>query len=264
MSLKKSRSVGRTTEITHIVSFKKGTPPGSHGIRYADRCRIVLGAFQSLEAEGFVSPVRRFSGIHFARWTLIDGDTRLLFTTNFDGTWEDYIGDFTREIPWSLGVIWTNCVDYPEDVPPAKKGDPWSPGAANYPLFSKFVHQYQIQADLFYAHYGHLTVRDVRHLQVFHEEAMAMLENQDGPNVTLGELQRRTMARQSEVEASYEGLPAGPFPHEDSLRQLSQADREIYARRIEVPVRELYGYDDPTMEVIMAEFGLQSSPQNVL
>ncbi len=91
-----------------------------------------------------------------------------------------------------------------------------------------------------------------------------MLENQDGPNVTLGELQRRTMARQSEVEASYEGLPAGPFPHEDSLRQLSQADRDIYARRIEVPVRELYGFDDPTMEVIMAEFGLQSSPQNVL
>ena len=169
MALKESRSVGRITEITHIVPFKKGCPEGSHGIRYADRCRIVLEAFADLEKEGFVSPVRRFSGIHFARWTLIDGDTRLLFTTNFDGTWEDYIGDFVREIPWSLGLIWCNCEGYPADT-----GD--KPGAADYPLFSKFCRHYQVPAGLFYAQYGNLSVRDIRYLQVFHEKASAALD----------------------------------------------------------------------------------------
>jgi hypothetical protein len=255
MAFKESHTVGRVTEITHIVPFKKGGPENSHGIRYADRCRIILEAFAKLESEGFVSPVRRFSGIHFARWTLIDADTRLLFTTNFDGTWEDYIGAFAREIPWSLGLIWSNCADYPADH--HAPGDPDGaliPGADDYPLFSKFVKRFQVPTGLFYAHYGNLTVKDLRHLQIFHDEASKGLASD--ASVTLGEIERRTMDRTRDVDAAYAGLPAAPFPRPECMEPMSDADRAIYRARILPPIKELYGYDAQTMESVMAEFGL--------
>jgi hypothetical protein len=253
MGYKESRTVGRVTEITHIVPFKQGGPRGLPGIRYADRCRIILESFAKLEAEGFVSPVRRFSGIHFARWTLIDGDTRLLFTTNFDGSWEDYIGAFVRQIPWSLGLIWQNCENYPLD----RKGDGGAliPGAADYALFSRFVKRYQVPAGLFYSQHGDLTVRDIRYLRVFQEEASRMLEG--GQSATLGEIQRRVMARTAAIDRAYETLPGRPFPQAPTPKPMSEADKAVFRVRIGQPLAELYrAYDDATMKEIFGEFGL--------
>lgn len=256
-SYKQSRTVGRVTEITNIVPFKKGEPEGVPGVRYADRCRIILEAFGKLELEGFVSPVRRFAGIHFARWTLVDADTRLLFTTNFDGTWEDYIGDFTREIPWSLGLIWCNCVDYPEDTPGPEKESPWKAGAEDYPLFSKWVKQYQVDAGLFYAHYGNLTVRDIRYLQTFRDEATKMMA---AGEADLGVLNQRVMAYQAAVERAHDRLPAGPFPGDDCLEEMTEDRKEVYRKRIGTPLQELYPqFNDATRSRIMSEFGLGPS-----
>ncbi|NNL84923.1 MAG: hypothetical protein HKP27_04680 [Myxococcales bacterium] len=258
MGFKDSHTVGRVTEITHIVPFKKGGWEGSHGLRYSDRCRIILESFAKLEAEGFVSPVRRFSGIHFARWTMIDGDTRLLFTTNFDGTWEDYIGAFTREIPWSLGLIWCNCEDYPVDhVKPGDTTGKLIPGAKDYPLFSKFVKRFQVPTGLFYAHHGSLTVKDIVHLQIFHEETRKALAS--GSTATLAEIERRTMEYQRDVDAAYHpdsGLASAPFPKPECMEPMPEADRAVYYQRIAPAIRSLYGYNNATMNDVMAEFGL--------
>jgi hypothetical protein len=253
MTLERSKTAGHVTEITHIVPFKTGGPIGLHGIRYADRCRIVLEAFARFEAEGFVLPVRRFSGIHFARWALIDGDTRLLFTTNFDGTWDEYIRAFVRDIPWSLGLLWQNCENYPPD----RIGDDGSviPAAADYALFSKFVDRYQVESSLFYADYGELTVRDVRYLRLFHDEAVRWLASGREP-LTLGALQQRVMARQRDVDVSYRGLPSKRFPDSRSTQQMSEADKTRYRVRVGEPIRRLYGYDDRALHAVLAEFGL--------
>ena len=252
MGYKDSRTNGRVTEITHIVPFKQGGPRALNGIRYADRCRALLESFQKLEAEGFTSPVRRFSGIHFARWQLIDGDTRLLFTTNFDGSWEDYIGAFVRQIPWSLGLIWTNCENYPLD---RKSGDRLIPGAADYTLFSRFVKRYQVPAGLFYAQHGDLTIRDVRYLRIFHQEACARLER--GESVTLGEIQRQVMLKTARVSAACRGLPSEPFPKPGCLEEMSEADKAVFRERIGFPLAKLYpAYTAATMREIFAEFGL--------
>jgi hypothetical protein len=252
MTLGRSKVAGRVSEITHIVPFKQGGPQGLHGIRYADRCRIVLEAFAELEAEGFVLPVRRFTGIHFARWALIDGDTRLLFTTNFDGSWEEYIRAFVREIPWSLGLVWQNCENYPPD----RSDDQGRAiaAAADYALFSKFVDRYQVEASLFYADYGELSVRDVRYLRVFHQEALRML--QGGAAFSLGQLQECVMARQRALDDSYRGLPSRPFPEAAAERQLSESEKAIYRTRVGTPIKRLYGYDDEALRGMFAEFGL--------
>jgi hypothetical protein len=253
MSLERSKTAGHVTEITHIVPFKPGGPVGLHGIRYADRCRIVLEAFARFEGEGFVLPVRRFSGIHFARWALIDADTRLLFTTNFDGTWDEYIRAFVREIPWSLGLLWQNCENYPSD----RIGDDGStiPAAADYALFSKFVERYQVESSLFYADYGELTVRDIRYLRVFHQEATRMLGS-GGDAPTLGALQQRVMARQRDLDFSYRGLPTRRFPDPRATDEMPEDAKAAYRVRVGEPVRRLYGYDDSALHAVLAEFRL--------
>jgi len=53
------------------------------------------------------------SSIHFAHWSLIDGGRRLLFLSNFDGSWENYLDDFIDKASVGLTGVWSNTVDFP-------------------------------------------------------------------------------------------------------------------------------------------------------
>jgi len=55
------------------------------------------------------------TSIHFARW-VITPDRRLLFVSNFDGSWESYLNDFIDQAAVGLTAIWSNTetgVGYP-------------------------------------------------------------------------------------------------------------------------------------------------------
>ena len=76
--------------------------------------RLALAVMEFLAK--FAFPPGELGGvttIHFARWVLIDDGRRLLFQSRFDGTWENYMGDFVDKLAWGLDSIWTNTVDYP-------------------------------------------------------------------------------------------------------------------------------------------------------
>ena len=77
-----SKTIGQVTELTVIAPLKPGA---------AASLRQVLGALQVSPD----SPIKQISTIHFARWVVIDNDQRLLFTSNFDGSWETYLRDFS-------------------------------------------------------------------------------------------------------------------------------------------------------------------------
>lgn len=51
--------------------------------------------------------------IHFARWVFIDNNRRLLFFSNYDGSWDSYMGDFIDRANEGLTSIWGNTVDFP-------------------------------------------------------------------------------------------------------------------------------------------------------
>jgi hypothetical protein len=51
--------------------------------------------------------------IHFARWVLLDGNKRLLFFSNFDGSWTQYLGDFIDKSGWGLNAIFGNTLLFP-------------------------------------------------------------------------------------------------------------------------------------------------------
>ena len=125
---------GQVTELTVITPITEGR---------ADILRQVLQAVDGSPD----SPIKRISTIHYARWVIFDNDTRLLFTSNFDGTWEKYLRDFVELAPDGLDNIWGNCVGYP--------------GAQPYEGFRDYVRAHQIPTDLFYAAYPDVTVKHV-------------------------------------------------------------------------------------------------------
>jgi hypothetical protein len=69
--------------------------------------------------------------IHFARWVIIKRDQwpageggkpvlnydYVLFCSNFNGTWDQYIDAFADGIPHGLDLFWYASVKYPESIP---------------------------------------------------------------------------------------------------------------------------------------------------
>lgn len=77
----------------------------------------------------------QLSFIHFAHWSIVKGkdfpklspdqpksDLKydyLIFCSNFNGTWQQYIGAFSQVIPLGLDNIWRWSIGYPGSVPDA-------------------------------------------------------------------------------------------------------------------------------------------------
>lgn len=80
---------------------------------------------------GTLSGLLGLSLIHFARWVIIRRDawpergqrqqpTRndlMLFCSNFNGTWDQYIDAFADGIPGGLDLFWYSSTKYPNSIP---------------------------------------------------------------------------------------------------------------------------------------------------
>lgn len=108
------------------------------------------------------SSVGKIATIHFARWVLIDNDTRMLFTSNFDGSFEEYLKDFVRELPTGLDRIWGNCVGYP--------------GTSPFEPFMAYVRAHSYFNNCFYAAYPDLTVKDVLNSQKWRDAGRKIVQ----------------------------------------------------------------------------------------
>lgn len=93
--------------------------------------------------------------IHFARWILMDDNRRLLFFSNYDGSWTSYIGDFVDKAKLGLTAVWGHT----DRFPPSR----WLVlgGAAYIAPFSDWSHQHNVFAPLYYRAYPSATVADL-------------------------------------------------------------------------------------------------------
>jgi hypothetical protein len=92
------------------------------------------------------------SSIHFARWVIIDNGKNLLFESNYDGNWEQYIGDFVDKASLGMDSIWGNSaasVGYPKY------------GAKDLQAFKKVIIDHQVPAAVFYTAYRFDSVRNI-------------------------------------------------------------------------------------------------------
>ncbi len=78
------KTIGQVTGLTCICPLKPGAAVAPAGAGRA--------ADQSPN-----SPIKQINTIHFARWVIFDNDTRLLFTSNFDGSWKTTCATFGED-----------------------------------------------------------------------------------------------------------------------------------------------------------------------
>jgi hypothetical protein len=114
--------------------------------------QVLAGVRQRIETGG-PTPLDDIGTVHFARWVVLpDGDDggMLLFTSNFDGPWDDYIEDFAADAADSFDAIYSNCVGWPER------------GARDIDAFKAFIRGHEVVSDVYYRAYPRATVKQVK------------------------------------------------------------------------------------------------------
>ncbi len=92
--------------------------------------------------------------IHFARWIILD-DGRLLFFSNYDGSWESYLGDFVDKANEGLTGVWSNTREFPPTTLLAFDG------ARQEERFKVWTRRNQLVTQVWYSAYPDLSVRNV-------------------------------------------------------------------------------------------------------
>ena len=126
---------GQAHELTVMVPLKPGG---------AERTRERLK-----EHAGPEGRARRdaMGNLHDMRVVFFDNDTRMLFATVFDGTWDNYIDDFASKMPDQLDALFAEAVGYP---------------GIHDPNVKDYIRKVQIEADEFYSAYPNTTVKEIR------------------------------------------------------------------------------------------------------
>ncbi|MEY2880598.1 MAG: hypothetical protein RLZZ15_2978 [Verrucomicrobiota bacterium] len=133
-----SKTIGQVTELTLIAKLKRGSAP---------KFKKILAQAQEVPNGALFA---KLPSIHFARWVIFDNDTRLLFTSNFDGSFFTYIHDFSVEAPDAMDRVFNCCVGYPKK------------GCRDFDAFKRFILDHQVPTNLFYPAYPEASVVAVR------------------------------------------------------------------------------------------------------
>ncbi|MEO8415655.1 MAG: hypothetical protein ABI472_18475 [Ginsengibacter sp.] len=93
--------------------------------------------------------------IHFARWVMIDNQQRMLFFSNFDGSWQQYLGDFIDKSGWGLTGIWSNTQKFP------RTKFLFAAGAYDEEHFLAWSRYFQVPTAVWYCAYPDLSIKNV-------------------------------------------------------------------------------------------------------
>jgi len=136
-------------QLTHLVEIKAG----SFRLRLLN---LVLGAINFLAKTVYnKGKLGGIPSIHFARWLMIDNNKRLLFFSNFDGSWESYLGDFVDKAAVGLTGVWSNTKYFPRTHNLVQKG------ATDEQQFKEWARYFQISTQVWYSAYKTLSVENI-------------------------------------------------------------------------------------------------------
>lgn len=132
--------------------------------------RVVLWLVNLLARTANKGELSGIPSIHFAHWSMIDNGRRLLFLSNFDGSWNSYLDDFIDKATYGLTAVWTNTVGFP----PTRfliYG-----GAQNEADFKSFSRDSQSPTLVWYSAYPNLTVQNIDKDSLIREDLFSTLD----------------------------------------------------------------------------------------
>lgn len=87
--------------------------------------------------------------LHSFHWAVFDNGKRLLFISNFDGSPQNYLGDFLDKLSWGLNTFYCNCVGYPIG------------GMVEVEPFYEWIRDHQAAPQVYYSAYPEDTVLNI-------------------------------------------------------------------------------------------------------
>ena len=154
-------------QLTHLVELKPGL------FRYLT-LRFVLEAIYFLAKYYYnKGKLGNIETIHFARWIIIDKGKRLLFFSNFDGSWESYLSDFTDRASAGLTAVWSNTKGFPRSRFLIYEG------AKDEQRFKAWTRRHQIYTDVWYSAYKTLTVKNINNNTEINEALFRKMSDEE-------------------------------------------------------------------------------------
>jgi hypothetical protein len=136
-------------QLSSVINIKPGF------IRSAT-LRTVLFAINFLARYVFFrGSLGSIPSIHFARWVIVDDGRRLAFFSNFDGSWESYLGEFVDRAANGLTAVWSNCVGFPRTRWLVREG------AADEQAFKSYARDRQVVTNVWYSAYKTLSMLNI-------------------------------------------------------------------------------------------------------
>ncbi|HEY2406086.1 MAG TPA: hypothetical protein VGI10_08785 [Polyangiaceae bacterium] len=138
---------GMQNALTHVVPLKLGRARLfvlRHAHAYIDR--MAKRHFDDIGQLGGIPT------IHFAKWLLLEDGKRLLFFSNYDSSWESYLGDFVDQAAIGLNLAWTSTDAYPRTF------FLMAGGAKDEERFKAWSRAHQRPTQVFYAAYPELSI----------------------------------------------------------------------------------------------------------
>ena len=137
----------------HMVSITQRKPGPVRQFTLRLAFWIVTQLASKLYRPGFLSGI---GTIHFARWVSLPGTDRLLFFSNYGGSWESYLEDFITRAHTGLTSIWSNTVGFPYARNLIEKG------ATDGERFKRYARRSMAGTPFWYSGYPTLTTANIR------------------------------------------------------------------------------------------------------
>jgi cytochrome P450/deferrochelatase/peroxidase EfeB len=94
--------------------------------------------------------------IHFARWFRLPKTGKLVFLTNYDGSWESYLEDFITKAHYGQTAVWSNGIGFP------RTRFLILDGAEDGSGFKRWVRGQQVPTAFWYSRFPELTTDQIR------------------------------------------------------------------------------------------------------
>ena len=141
---------GTQNALTHVVPLRAG----AGRLSVLEHAHAIVDRISKDHFE-YIGQLGTIPSIHFAKWLLFESDQRLLFLSNYDKSWESYLGDFVDKAPQGLNLAWSCTQEYPRTVGLAFEG------AKDEETFKAWGRAYQVPTQVFYSAYTDLTIETI-------------------------------------------------------------------------------------------------------
>jgi hypothetical protein len=146
-------------QLTHIVDLKPGR------LRLWTAWAVLTFVDVIARVYAVHGDLGGITSIHFARWVIVPDPRRvpsarkrhrLLFLSNYDGSWDSYLGEFIDRAAIWLTAVWSNGVDFPVTR------FLFGAGASDEEAFKQWARDHQIATQVWWSGVPDSTVQNIR------------------------------------------------------------------------------------------------------